>query len=194
MLVTSLLLLSCATAYVKEAADGSVFFNNCNDHGDCRDYSCHCWQGYHGDDCGSTFITEGQKVVPILSAGHYNLTSKNFTSAIIKNKLILVGFSAYSCHRCITVEPEYEVITQALALIGVPFARSDVNKMKSIALEHEASELPALVLFQKVCHIHHILQIAAHPLKLVQRSFRIVHSPTEALTLRKLYWHSWKSR
>ena len=73
--------------------------------------------------------------MPILSAGHYNLTSKNFTSAIISNKLILVGFSAYSCHRCITVEPEYEIITRALTLLGVPFARSDVNKMKSIALE-----------------------------------------------------------
>ena len=147
----SVLAFSFCTSYVTEAPDGSVCFNNCNGHGDCIDYSCHCWAGYLGDDCGTTFVTEGQKVVPILSAGHYNLTRKNFTSAVIKNKLILVGFSAHSCHRCIVVEPEYEKISVALMSIGIPFARADADKMKSLALEHQASELPALVLFQKVC-------------------------------------------
>ncbi len=29
----------------------SVCFNGCSGHGDCVDYSCHCWIGYHGDDC-----------------------------------------------------------------------------------------------------------------------------------------------
>ena len=145
-----LVLVHSVFSYVKEAADGSVCFNNCNDHGDCLDYSCHCWPGYHGDDCGSSFVTAGQKIVPILSAGHYNLTRKNFTSAIIKNKLILVGFSAYSCHSCISVESEYEKIADALTIRGIAFARVDASQMKSIALEHEATELPALVLFQKV--------------------------------------------
>lgn len=28
-----------------------VCFNGCSGHGDCRDYSCYCWTGYHGDDC-----------------------------------------------------------------------------------------------------------------------------------------------
>lgn len=151
-LVVFLLFALChASSYVTEAPDGSVCFNGCNGHGDCVDYSCHCWVGYLGDDCGTTFVSEGQRVVPILSAGHYNLTRKNFTSAVIKNKLILVGFSAHSCHRCIVVEPEYEKISDALMSLGIPFARADTDKMKSIALEHEASELPALVLFQKVC-------------------------------------------
>jgi thiol-disulfide isomerase/thioredoxin len=137
-------------SYVKEAPDGSICFNNCNGHGDCVDYSCHCWSGYHGDDCGHTFVKEGEPVVPILSAGHYNLTRKNFTSGITKNKFILVGFSAYSCHRCIAVEPEYEKVKNALTILDIPFARADVDQMKSIALEHEANELPALVLFHKV--------------------------------------------
>lgn len=146
-----LLLLCCLVrSYVKEAADGSVCFNNCNGHGDCVDYSCHCWTGYHGDDCGSSFVMEGQKVVPILTAGHFNLTRKNFTSAVIKSKTILVGFSAYSCHRCIAVESEYEKIADAMAKLGLSFARADADQLKSIALEHEANELPALVLFQKV--------------------------------------------
>lgn len=151
-----LVLVNSVLSYVKEASDGSVCFNNCNEHGDCVDYSCHCWQGYHGDDCASSFVTEGQRIVPILSAGHYNLTRKNFTSAIIKNKLILVGFSAYSCHRCISVESEYEKIADELALRGISFARADVGQMKSIAFEHQATELPALVLFQKVCVNHDI--------------------------------------
>ena len=146
------LLLFCrlAISFVREAADGSVCFNNCNEHGDCVDYSCHCWLGYHGDDCGSSFVEEGQRVVPILSAGHFNLTRKNFTSAVIGSKMILVGFSAYSCHRCIAVESEYEKIADAMTKLGLSFARADADQLKSIALGHEASELPSLVLFQKV--------------------------------------------
>ena len=34
--------------------------------------------------------------------------------------------------------------------LGLSFARADADQLKSIALEHEANELPALVLFQKV--------------------------------------------
>lgn len=139
-----------ATQYVAEAPDGSVCFNNCNNHGDCVDYTCRCWLGYHGDDCGTTFVSTDQEVVPILTAGHFNLTRKNFTSAVTKNRLILIGFSAYSCHRCINVESEYKIISNSLLSSKIPFARVDADRMKSIALEHEASELPALVLFHKV--------------------------------------------
>ena len=134
---------------VQEAADGSVCFNNCHGHGTCVDYTCQCWPGYYGDDCGTAYVKEGERVVPILAAGHFNVTRKNFTAALAKHKFILVGFSAYTCHRCIEVEPEYERIADALTTLGVPFARADADSMKSIALEHSATELPALVLFHK---------------------------------------------
>jgi Thioredoxin len=160
--VIFLLLGRLVTSYVKEAADGSVCFNNCNGHGDCIDYSCHCWLGYHGDDCGSSFVEEGQRVVPILSAGHFNLTRKNFTTAVVKSKMMLVGFSAYSCHRCIAVESEYEKIALEMTKLGLTFARADADQLKSIALEHDASELPALVLFQKVRQRRHITLLLSY--------------------------------
>lgn len=135
--------------WVKEAEDGSVCFNNCNGHGTCKDYVCQCWPGHYGDDCGTAFVKEGERVVPILSAGHYNVTRKNFTSAVSKNKFLLVGFSAYTCHRCIAVEPEYEKIAETLAAMKIPFARADMDALKGIAAEHEVAEVPALVLFHK---------------------------------------------
>lgn len=55
MLVTLtglLLICSVCQGALKEAPDGSVCFNGCNNHGDCIDYSCHCHVGYTGDDCG----------------------------------------------------------------------------------------------------------------------------------------------
>lgn len=42
-------------------------------------------------------FVDDETIVPILSAGHFNLTKKNFTNGIIQNKMILVGFSSYSC-------------------------------------------------------------------------------------------------
>lgn len=134
----------------KEKNDGSVCLNNCNKNGDCIDFSCKCYIGYHGDDCSTSFLPKGQKLIPILSIGHYNLTTKNFTNAIINNPYILIGFSAYSCHKCVFVEFEYEKMMKSLDEFNIPFARVNSDVMKSIALEHQASELPALVLFHKV--------------------------------------------
>jgi thiol-disulfide isomerase/thioredoxin len=67
-----------------------------------------------------------------------------------KHKLILVGFSSYSCHKCIQVEPAYRNISDQLKGLKIPFARADADKMKSIAAEVGATELPTLVLFQKL--------------------------------------------
>lgn len=97
-------LLSCGFLFL-------VCFNGCSGHGNCIDYSCHCYVGYHGDDCGvsksttlalhnphpSLGFVDEPEIVPILTAGDYNLTRKNFTNAITQNKMILVGFSSYSC-------------------------------------------------------------------------------------------------
>jgi len=106
--------------------------------------------GYHGDDCGTTFAPEdGEKMVPILSAGDYNLTRKSFTKEVGKNKALLVGFSSFLCHKCIVVEPEYAKAMANLSSLKVPFARANADDMKSLAAEHGASQLPALVLFRK---------------------------------------------
>mmetsp|Transcript_5623 Transcript_5623/g.9247 ORF Transcript_5623/g.9247 Transcript_5623/m.9247 type:complete len:748 (-) Transcript_5623:127-2370(-) len=140
---------SMISAIVEEAPDGSVCFNNCNGHGHCVDYSCHCYPGYIGDDCRTTFADEND-IVPILTAGHFNVSRKNFTQVISKNKLILVGFSSYQCHKCIQVEPIYRNVSTKLREMKIPFARGDADKMKSITAEVGATDLPALVLFQKL--------------------------------------------
>lgn len=135
---------------IQEAEDGSVCFDNCNGHGKCIDYTCHCYDGWHGDSCKHTFSDDDQdNIIPILTAGHYNVTTKNFTQAIIKNKVILVGFSAYSCYKCISVEADYKNISDILLDMKIPFARANADNLKSIALEHGASDVPSLVFFQK---------------------------------------------
>jgi thiol-disulfide isomerase/thioredoxin len=137
-----------ADAALQEAADGSVCFNNCSGHGDCRDYSCHCWLGYHGDDCRTTFANESN-LLPIMSQGHYNLTKSNYSSAISKNKYILIGISSYSCLKCISVETEYEKISNSLRDLKIPFARASGDKLKSLVSDNEITSLPALVFYNK---------------------------------------------
>ncbi|KAJ1432618.1 hypothetical protein B484DRAFT_313858, partial [Ochromonadaceae sp. CCMP2298] len=127
----------------------SVCFNNCNGHGHCVDYSCQCFVGYLGDACDTTFAEEGD-IVPILTAGHFNITRKNFTQTVSQHKLMIVGFSSYSCYKCISVEPAYRNLSLALTQRNIPFARGDADRMKSIAAEVGAVDLPALVLFQKM--------------------------------------------
>ena len=139
---------------VQEASDGSICFNNCNGHGWCSDYTCTCQTGYHGDDCGINFLTDDQisgkdAIVPILGAGHFNLTRGNFTQTIQKNKVILVGFSSASCHKCIRVENEYDSISESLRLLNIPFARAEASDVKSLAQESFVTELPSLVLYVK---------------------------------------------
>jgi hypothetical protein len=64
--------------------------------------------------------------VPILSVGHFNITRKNFTQAVIKNKHIMIGFSSRDCHKCITAEYEYREISERLKAMKIPFGRVDV--------------------------------------------------------------------
>lgn len=149
VVIVLLLISTTVISEVQEAEDGSVCFNNCNGHGKCIDYSCHCYTGYHGDDCSTTFII-GDNVVPILSIGDYNVTKKNFTTTLTKNKMVLVGFSSYNCHRCIQAEYEYLNISIALKTMKIPFVRADTDKLKSYAIEYGVSELPSLVLFSKL--------------------------------------------
>ena len=144
------LLLSNLVSAIIEAPDGSVCFNNCNGHGDCIDYSCHCHVGYHGDDCSTTFANDAENIIPILSAGHFNITRQNFTQTVSKYPFLLIGFSSYGCHKCIAAEVEYAKISEKLLEKKVPFVRGNADKMKSIVLELGATELPSLVFMKKM--------------------------------------------
>ena len=134
-----------------EAPDGSVCFNNCSGHGRCEDYTCYCDLGYVGDDCSHTFAAEEDMIVPILTAGDFNLTRKNFTSALNKHKYMLVGFSSPTCHKCIRAEPEYLKIQESLHGMEpkIPFARADTAKMSKLAEDFGVNSVPTLVLFKQ---------------------------------------------
>lgn len=149
------LVLSCfvyCLSKLQEAPDGSVCANQCSGHGECVDYHCKCFAGYHGDSCSVTFGDESN-LIPILTAGHFNVTRKNFTSALSKyaKKGILVGFSSYTCYKCIQAEPEYDILAKELtsSKLSVPFARMNVDNAKSIANEYGINELPRLIFFKK---------------------------------------------
>lgn len=128
-----------------EAEDGSVCFNLCSGHGTCRDYTCHCQSGYTGDDCSVTFVENEEEIIPILSAGHVNITSLNYDVFTKKYKKVLIGLSSYSCHKCIKYENEYAKIAKSLKAMNVPFGRIDSDKYGEFASKFGISELPALV-------------------------------------------------
>lgn len=132
-----------------EAEDGSVCFDNCNGHGTCIDYSCHCYIGYHGDDCKYTFVQDENEIIPILSAGHFNVTKQNITKFIKDNEISIIGFSSYNCYKCIQVEAEYQKLSQELSKINIPFGRANLDEMKQIAADYEVAELPALLFSKK---------------------------------------------
>ena len=144
-----LLVKFCIIFSLEEAEDGSVCFNNCSGHGTCLDYSCTCYTGYFGDDCRYTYASDEEDITPILSSGHFNITRKNFTKTINKHDIILIGFSSYTCHKCIMVEREYRDIASNLTQLKVPFGRADVSKMSSIAKDIGVGELPSLFFFKK---------------------------------------------
>lgn len=145
-----------STFALNEAPDGSVCFNNCSGHGHCVDYSCSCFTGFHGDDCSVTFVTDVNHIIPILGAGHFNVTRQNYTQTVVKHKQLLVGFSSYNCHKCIAIENEYEKIAEDLRNLGISFARGNMDKMKGIAAEIGVMELPALVWYDNQrSHVYH---------------------------------------
>ena len=67
--------------------------------------------------------------------GSFNVSSgKDFKAKCKKHKLLLVVFSALSCRHCVDFEPSYRWATDALAPLGIPLARVnvDVDKVKCL--------------------------------------------------------------
>jgi sterol desaturase/sphingolipid hydroxylase (fatty acid hydroxylase superfamily) len=126
------------------SADGTSCLRNCNGHGECRNYQCHCDTGYIGEAC-EQFVggsNSGDLVHPILSVGSYNLTQKNYTSTLRKLPLIFVGFSSHSCTKCVNVEGEYEHAMGTLTTLKVPLARVDSDHEDYIVSQYPPFQVP----------------------------------------------------
>lgn len=149
LIISAILITYALVTALQEAPDGSVCFDNCNGHGDCVDYVCKCHIGYHGDDCKETYVTDVDNIVPILGAGHFNVSRKDFMETVNKHSMILVGFSSRNCHKCIQVEPHYKNVSDYLKTVKIPFARANIDEMKSLAADYEAQDIPSLVFFKK---------------------------------------------
>jgi len=131
---------------------GSVCFNDCSGHGHCVDFSCECFLGYFGDDCRYSFADDGRDgpVIPILGAGHFNISSrKKFRTVTRSPRLMLVGFSSQSCHKCIMFERDYMEASEHLRDLSVPFGRSNAAKFPEEVQEAGVTDLPALVFYRK---------------------------------------------
>jgi hypothetical protein len=139
-----------------------VCINNCTGHGSCLNFVCDCFIGYFGDDCRLSFAPNskskpqgesetngGDEIIPILGAGHYNLTTKNFTKIVDKTPIMVVGFSSVKCHKCIIYEPEYAKAAIELKKLGVPFARANGENFRNVLKDLNSVELPALVVYRK---------------------------------------------
>ena len=51
LLMVALVVVHCRGVQVSVDGDSSVCFDDCNGHGVCVDYQCHCQVGYYGDAC-----------------------------------------------------------------------------------------------------------------------------------------------
>ena len=133
-----------------ELEEGSICFNGCSGHGTCRDFMCTCEPGYHGDDCGHA-LAAGASFLPILSGGHFNVTGKNWTKALKKLPLVLVGFSSRSCHKCIAAETAYAAAAAELRRLKVPLLRADGDEpaLRERLGELGLSTLPQVVAYRR---------------------------------------------
>lgn len=80
------------------------------------------------------------KVIEITNLQHFNNVIGN------KNKLSVVDFYATWCGPCKAIAPYFDKL--AVALPEVEFARVDVDKAESVAMEYGVSAMPTFLLFQ----------------------------------------------
>ena len=119
--------------------EGNICLNGCSGHGVCEeDYVCLCDPGWAGDDCRHQLVRES---LPILSAGHFRLTSKNLTRTIKKVERIFVGYSSENCAKCAGIEVEYMKILNPFRKLKIAFARADAKLMTV------ETHVPSIVVF-----------------------------------------------
>uniref|UniRef100_A0A0K8R8T2 Thioredoxin domain-containing protein n=1 Tax=Ixodes ricinus TaxID=34613 RepID=A0A0K8R8T2_IXORI len=77
------------------------------------------------------------------------LTTETFTPTINAAKIILVYFYAPWCGHCRRMSPEFERAARRLKDYGIPLAKVDATKEKTLAEVHEVKSYPTLLVYRK---------------------------------------------
>ena len=145
--IIAALLLLPATRALEE---GKVCFNGCSGHGACSNFICTCDPGWHGDDCSHSLIG-GNATVHTLTAGHFNVTAKNFSKLLKKFDVAVVAFGSRACLRCVGAEQAYAAAAPGLKALGVPLARADADVpfFRELLQELQLGSMPQVVAYRR---------------------------------------------
>ena len=90
---------------------------------------CYCDVGFHGEDCGIAYVNNGAPALPVLTAGHFNVTQKQHRQLVKLTKnakasdragaVLVLGYSSPACARCVVFEHEYAAISTELTRMQV---------------------------------------------------------------------------
>ena len=165
----SVFTLASSTSSVSSADATDVCFNGCSGHGKCSHFACTCNPGFYGEDCRYSYVANGEKALPLLSAGNGTIRWKGFAkmvdfecqrqvreiqeqertlghNASSRSAVIAIGITSKSCGRCVATETEYHALTSRLASLrpAVPFYRVDSDRERRICGALDNSGEPAV--------------------------------------------------
>lgn len=112
---------------VASRGDGTACYNACSGHGECRYYTCYCDTGFHGESCDIAYVKGSAQPLPVLSAGHFNITQSSHAKFVAKTRppasgpssLLVIGYSSSSCAACVPREQDYLNISADLTKLKV---------------------------------------------------------------------------
>ena len=135
----------------KALEEGKICFNGCSGHGACADFVCSCEPGWTGDDCSHSLVG-GNATVSTLTAGHFNVTAKNWTKLLKKKDVVFIAFGSRSCLRCVGAETAYADAAPLLKKMGVPLARADADEpfFRELLQDLQLGSMPQVVAYRKL--------------------------------------------
>ena len=87
-----------------------------------------------------------------LTAGHFNVTAKNWTKLLKKKDVVFIAFGSRSCLRCVGAETAYAAAAPLLKKMGVPLARADADEpfFRELLQDLQLGSMPQVVAYRKL--------------------------------------------
>ena len=89
----------------------------------------------------------------MLTAGHFNVTAKNWTKLLKKKDVVFIAFGSRSCLRCCSaVETSYAAAAPLVKKMGVPLARADADEpfFRELLQDLQLGSMPQVVAYRKL--------------------------------------------